>query len=110
MRLRELLDDSSIVIQCHDFPDADAISSGFAVYTYLKAHGKEVRLIYGGKRGITKPNLVIMTEQLGIPLEYVKELPEAELLLTVDCIYGEGNVTKFPAKKVAVIEHIQSSP
>jgi len=105
MRLRELLDDSSIVIQCHDFPDADAISSGFAVYTYLKAHGKEVRLIYGGKRGITKPNLVIMTEQLGIPLEYVKELPEAELLLTVDCIYGEGNVTKFPAKKVAVIDH-----
>ena len=105
MRLRELLDYSSVVIQCHDFPDADAISSGFAVYTYLKAHGREVRLIYGGKSEITKPNLVIMTEQLEIPLEYVKELPEAELLVTVDCVYGEGNVTKFPAKKVAVIDH-----
>ena len=105
MRLRELLDYSSVVIQCHDFPDADAISSGFAVYTYLKAHGREVRLIYGGKSEITKPNLVIMTEQLEIPLEYVKELPEAELLVTVDCVYGEGNVTKFPANKVAVIDH-----
>ncbi len=105
MRLRELLPYSSVVIQCHDFPDADTIASGFAVYTYLKEHGKEVRLIYGGKKKITKPNLVIMVEHLGIPLEYVTELSEAELLLTVDCVYGEGNVTRFPAKKVAVIDH-----
>ncbi len=105
MKLRQLLDYSSVVIQCHDFPDADAISSGFALYTYLKKCGKEVRLIYGGKSEITKPNLVIMTEYLEIPLEYVKEIPEAELLVTVDCVYGEGNVTKFPAKKVAVIDH-----
>ena len=105
MKLRQLLDYSSIVIQCHDFPDADSISSGFALYTYLKRNGKEVRLIYGGKSEITKPNLVIMKEHLEIPLEYVTELPEAELLVTVDCVYGEGNVTKFPAKKVAVIDH-----
>jgi phosphoglycolate phosphatase len=105
MRLNELLAYSSIVIQCHDFPDADAIASGYAVYTYLKNCGKEVRLIYGGKSEITKPNLVIMKEQLEIPLEYVTELPEAEFLLTVDCVYGEGNVTKFPAKHVAVIDH-----
>jgi len=105
MRLKDLLDYSSIVIQCHDFPDADAISSGFGVYTYLKEHGKDVRLVYGGKNEITKPNLVIMVEQLEIPLEYVTELSEAELLLTVDCVYGEGNVTRFPAKKVAVIDH-----
>ncbi len=105
MRLHELLQYSSIVVQCHDFPDADTIASGFAVYTYLKECGKEVRLIYGGKSKITKPNLVIMVEHLGIPLEYVTELPETELLLTVDCVYGEGNVTRFPAKKVAVIDH-----
>lgn len=105
MRLKDLLDYSSIVIQCHDFPDADAISSGFGVYTYLKKHGKDVRLVYGGNNEITKPNLIIMVDQLGIPLEYVTELPEAELLLTVDCVYGEGNVTRFPAKKVAVIDH-----
>lgn len=105
MRLEELLEYSSIVIQCHDFPDADAISSGFGVYTYLKKQGKTVRLVYGGKKEMTKPNLIIMVEQLEIPLEYVTELPETELLLTVDCVYGEGNVTRFPAKKVAVIDH-----
>ena len=105
MRLKELSEYSSVVIQCHDFPDADSIASGFAVYTYLKKRGTKVRLIYGGKNKITKPNLIIMTEQLEIPLEYVTELSEAELLLTVDCVYGEGNVTKFPAKQVAVIDH-----
>ncbi|MBQ3028987.1 MAG: DHH family phosphoesterase, partial [Lachnospiraceae bacterium] len=105
MRLKELSEYSSVVIQCHDFPDADTIASGFAVYTYLKKRGTKVRLIYGGKNKITKPNLIIMTEQLEIPLEYVTELSEAELLLTVDCVYGEGNVTKFPAKQVAVIDH-----
>lgn len=105
MRLKDLLAYDSVIVQCHDFPDADAIASGYAVYTYLKKQGKAVRLIYGGKQKITKPNLVILTEQLEIPLEYVTELPEAELLLTVDCVYGEGNVTAFPAKQVAVIDH-----
>ena len=52
MRLRELLPYSSVVIQCHDFPDADTIASGFAVYTYLKDNGKEVRLVYGGRNEI----------------------------------------------------------
>ncbi|MBQ9766838.1 MAG: DHH family phosphoesterase [Lachnospiraceae bacterium] len=105
MQLKDLLAYSSVIIQCHDFPDADAIASGYAVYTYLKNRGKEVRLVYGGRQEITKPNLVIMVDQLEIPLEYVTELQEAELLLTVDCIYGEGNVTPFPAKQVAVIDH-----
>ena len=47
------------MIQCHDFPDADAISSGFGVYTYLKRHGKAVRLVYSGKSKMTKPNLIM---------------------------------------------------
>ncbi|MDD5900489.1 MAG: DHH family phosphoesterase [Lachnospiraceae bacterium] len=105
MQLKDLLGYSSVVIQCHDFPDADTIASGYALYSYFREYGKEVRLVYGGKQKITKPNLLIMTEQLEIPLEYVKELPEAELLLTADCVYGEGNVTRFPARTVAVIDH-----
>lgn len=105
MQLQELLSYDSVTIQCHDFPDADTIASGFAVYTYLKKQNKKVRLIYGGRQEVSKPNLVIMKDMLNIPLEYAKELPKAELLLTVDCVYGEGNVTNFPAEKVAVIDH-----
>ena len=34
MKLSDLLEFKQIVIQCHDNPDADAIASGFAIYTY----------------------------------------------------------------------------
>ncbi len=67
--------------------------------------GKEVRLIYSGKTIIQKKNLVIMIEELQIPIEYVAELKPAELLLLTDCQYGEGNVTKHLANQVAMIDH-----
>lgn len=108
MKLRELLKFNQIIVQCHDNPDADAIASGYALYSYLKENGKDVRLIYSGRNVIRKSNLVIMLKELDIPIEHVrntgKENP-AELLVTVDCQYGEGNVTLYPAKTVAIIDH-----
>lgn len=108
MRLKDLLRYNHIIVLCHDNPDADAIASGFGVYTYLKEYGKDVRLVYGGRNIIRKSNLVTMVKELEIPIEHVrnveKEAP-AELLITVDCQYGEGNVCSFPAKTVAVIDH-----
>lgn len=94
-----------ICIQCHDSPDADAISSGFGLYSYFKDLGKEVRLIYSGGHKITKPSLIIMVERLHIPIEYVEELPECDILITVDCQYRGGNITVFDAGRVAMIDH-----
>jgi len=54
---------------------------------------------------ITKPSLTMFIEAIGIELELVSELPPADLLLTVDCQYGAGNVEKFPCQKFAVIDH-----
>ena len=96
MRLAELLAYNNIIIQCHDNPDADSIASGYAAYVYLQENGKEVRLIYGGRNAIRKSNLVMMVKELEIPIEHVRNMSEAEpaeLLVTVDCQYGEGNVT-----------------
>ncbi len=107
MRLKELLEYDNIVIQCHDNPDADAMASGLGVYCYLKDKGKQVRLIYGGKFKVQKTNLLLMIEELDIPIEYVETLEEPDMLVTVDCQYGQGNVTCFPAKEVAVIDHHQ---
>lgn len=108
MKLREFLKYDDIVVQCHNNPDADAIASGYGVYTYLKNKGKDVRFIYSGFESIHKANLSLMTESLEIPIEYVESLEdEPSLLVTVDCQYGEGNVTRFNAKKVAVIDHHQ---
>ncbi len=105
MRLRDLLNYDNIVIQCHDNPDADAIASGFAVYLYLKEHGKLPQLIYGGVSRIRKTNLVMMVEDLHIPIRHVETLEETELLVMVDCQYGGGNAQLFPAKAQAVIDH-----
>lgn len=108
MRLRDLLEYNQIVVQCHDNPDADAIASGYGVYTYLKNHGKDVRLVYCGRNIIRKSNLVTMVRELEIPVEHVRnsEMEKtAELLVTVDCQYGEGNVSMYPAENVAVIDH-----
>lgn len=108
MKLSKLLKYNQIIVQCHDNPDADAIASGYAIYTYLKEHGKDVRLVYGGRNVIRKSNLVMMIKELEIPIENVrhtsKEEP-TELLITVDCQHGEGNVTHYPAETVAVIDH-----
>lgn len=105
MRLHELLAYDSIVVQCHDNPDADALASGFAVYLYLKENGKNVRFVYGGRNAIRKSNLVLMVKELEIPVEQVFELEPPELLVTVDCQYGEGNVSYFEAETVAVLDH-----
>lgn len=108
MRLADLLAYNNIIIQCHDNPDADSIASGYAVYTYLQEQGKNVRLIYCGSNVIRKSNLVTMVKELEIPIEHVKSMygvEPAELVVTVDCQYGEGNVTNYPAQEVAVLDH-----
>ena len=103
--LHKILDHEDIVIQCHNFPDADTIASGFAIDTYLKEHGKSSRLVYSGPAKITKPNLVKMVELLRIPIEHVSSLPPAGTLIMADCQYGESNVAKFDAETVFVLDH-----
>lgn len=109
MRLSDLLTYENIIIQCHDNPDADAIASGYGLYIYFKENQKKVRFVYGGRFVIRKSNLVLMLRELEIPIEYVTELDMPDLLITVDCQYGEGNVTHFDAKEIAVIDHHQVS-
>lgn len=105
MKLSSLDDYNDIVIQMHDNPDADAVGSGYALYKYFTAKNKNVRLVYGGNYIITKSNILLLIDELDIPVEYVNKLDNPELLITVDCQYGEGNVKKFEAKNVAMIDH-----
>lgn len=96
---------NKICIQCHDNPDADSIASGYGIYAYFKERGKEVHLTYSGVSEISKPALQLMTEQLEIPVEYVQEMPDCDILITVDCQYKGGNIREFPVKRVAMIDH-----
>lgn len=110
-RLSDLEEYNPITVQCHDNPDADAIASGFGLYCYFKSRGKDVSLVYSGRNRIQKSNLVLMIKQLNIPIEYigVEESPvfRQGLLITVDCQYGAGNVTRMEADEVAIIDHHQ---
>ena len=106
MLLHNILSFDAIAIQCHDNPDADSIASGFALYSFCKAAGKKVKLFYAGRNTLAKPNLCAMVALLAIPLEH-EPVPAAwdGLLVTVDCQYGAGNVTRVSASQVAVIDH-----
>lgn len=106
MKLNELLAFNDIVIQCHDNPDADALASGYALLKYLRKNGKDARFIYRGRNRITKSNLRIMMDELEIPVTYEPEFDKVpELLVNVDCQYGQRNVTTTPARNIAIIDH-----
>ncbi|MCR4892569.1 MAG: DHH family phosphoesterase [Lachnospiraceae bacterium] len=106
MELKELLSYDDIVIQCHDNPDADALSSGYALYWYFHRLGKKARLIYRGRNRISKSNLRIMIEELDVPVTYEPDFTDVpELLITVDCQYGQKNVTGTEALHVVIIDH-----
>jgi phosphoglycolate phosphatase len=106
LELKNLAKSKHIVIQCHDIPDADAIGSGFALQCCLRSLGADAKLVYGGREEISKPSLRLMLEALHIDIAHVTGLPEdTDLLVTVDCQYGAGNVQKFPAPAFAVLDH-----
>ena len=107
MRLKDLNRFDNITIQCHDNPDPDALASAFGLYKYFKQSGNNVRIIYSGPFKIRKSNLLLMIKELDIPVSYYS--PNSGkidgLLLTADCQYGQGNVTKLKADDLAVIDH-----
>ena len=101
MKLSELLSFNNIIIQCHDNPDADALASGYALFWYLKRMGKEPKFIYRGVKRVNKSNLLIMMSELQVPVSYEPDFNEKpELLVLVDCQYGQKNVTVGEAEKV----------
>lgn len=105
MKLTDLQHYRSITIQCHDNPDADAIASGFALYTYFASLGKEVRLVYAGRNRIQKPNLLLMVEKLHIPIIYIDDVakymekePKGKiqgLHFTTGCIRTQINFQRY---------------
>lgn len=112
--LQQFLKYESICIQCHNNPDADTLASAFGLYCYFTEQRIATTLIYSGEEQIKKFNLKHMIEQCHIPLQYVSALPPTQLLLIADGQYGLGNVARFEAPSIAVIDHhiqsIESDP
>jgi phosphoglycolate phosphatase len=106
MKLSDLTSYKNIVLQTHNIPDADAVSCAYVLQKYFEQHSCNAKIIYGGPAKITKPSLMLFIEAMSIEIEFVSEPPEnTDLLITVDCQYGAGNVQKFPCRRFAVIDH-----
>ncbi len=104
--LNQFLNRGKITIQCHNYPDADSIGSGFALWQYFTDHGVAARLVYGGAQSINKCNLQLFVKNLHIPIEYVPDLKKVDgLLITVDCQYLSSNISRIEADEVLMIDH-----
>lgn len=96
-----------VIVQAHDFPDHDAISSAFAMAYLLRKQGFSPFITYNGF--IDRISLRNLIEWLDIPLVEPSKLnltPNDKIIVVDGCI-GEKNVTDFPGLEVAVIDHHQ---
>ena len=103
--LKQFLNYHHICIQCHNNPDADALASAYGLYCYFTAHHVQADIVYGGEQPIKKKYLKYMLDQCSIPARYVDSLPDCDLLLIADGQYGLGNVQKFEAPDIAIVDH-----
>lgn len=106
-QLIEICRGHKIYIQTHNFPDPDAIASGFALQNLLKQFQIESVLCYAGK--IDKFSARKMTEMFEIDLRSYEEIGldmrEEDYIICVDSQKGGGNVTDFTGNEIACIDH-----
>ncbi|OED84869.1 DHH family phosphoesterase [Vibrio crassostreae] len=105
--LERLKGDDRIIIQAHDFPDHDAISSAYALAYLLKSKGLRPYITFHGY--IDRVSLRNLIDWLDIPIYQPKDLkpqPDDKIIVVDGCI-GEKNVIDFPGLEVGVIDHHQ---
>lgn len=99
-----------VVIQAHDYPDHDAVSSAWALSYLLKSFDVQSIIVFKGE--IDRISLSNMINWLDIPiLEHSKAaLTPNDKIITIDGCIGENNVTDIDGEEIAVIDHHQVTP
>ena len=94
-----------VVIQAHDFPDHDAVASGYALRQLLRLRDIPAELCYSGR--IQSNSLTEAIRMLSIPLHNSSELnlTNQTQIILVDGFVGNRNVTDLPGEVVALIDH-----
>jgi nanoRNase/pAp phosphatase (c-di-AMP/oligoRNAs hydrolase) len=85
------------VIQTHDFPDHDAVASGFALARLLGRYGYSARLLYLGV--IRSHSLKTMIAGLGISPDRVEKMAPGDLI-NAPCLVVDGNPANTNARPV----------
>src|SRR5689334_3172816 len=93
-------DSSSVYIQTHNFPEHDAVASGFALQFFLKHFDKEGTMIYEGE--VLRDSLKRMIEELGIDIRPVSRctLSSEDKIIVVGGCKGNKNVASLSGVEV----------
>jgi nanoRNase/pAp phosphatase (c-di-AMP/oligoRNAs hydrolase) len=104
--LIEVLDKNHpVLVQTHDFPDHDAIASGYALKWLLDQRGFSTFLCYNGE--FQSESLEQAIRELQIPLLSASDLhlKNSNQIILVDGFAGNTNVTDLFGKLVGIIDH-----
>ena len=106
-KLIELCKNKVVWIQTHNFPDPDAIGSGYGLKKLFEHFGVPSTLCYVGK--LDRISTKKMTEMLGIEMVYQKdiesEMADDDLIICVDSQKGSGNILDLKGNEIACIDH-----
>ncbi len=105
-KLVELVRGHRVVIQTHDFPDADAMASAFGLQWILAQYEIASELIYHGR--IDKMNNRKMQNHFQIPmrnLDSISDLSEESYVINIDGQKNNSNFRNVIGKEVACIDH-----
>lgn len=99
-----------VIIQAHDFPDHDAISSAYGLSIILQTFSIKTLIVYNGD--IDRISLSNTISWLSIPIIHCSKanLNVNDCIITVDGCIGEKNITDMPGDEIAVIDHHTVSP
>lgn len=95
-----------VYIQTHNFPDPDAISSGFGLQYLLRQKGIESTICYAGQ--VDRVSTKNMIQLFNIEIKNIKDLDKhhktSEIIL-VDTQYVPGNVDLFDGMVIGCVDH-----
>ncbi len=98
-----------VLIQAHDFPDHDAVATGYALQHLLEVKNIPAVLCYGGE--IQSFSLQEAIDRLEIEIYSSAELKqkmtglEGAQIIVVDGFVGNSNISGVPGTVVGVIDH-----
>lgn len=95
-----------LLVQTHDYPDIDAVASAWALAELLRQNGVEAECVHRGE--IRSRSLSRLLAELAIRIASAPRPGTDPSIIVVDGSPSNGNVSLFPGKLLAVIDHHRS--
>lgn len=105
--LTALKGEKRVFIQCHNFPDHDAVASAYGLQSLLKEFDIKASIIYKGE--IQRESLLKMITSLNIEIHNCSDfnIEESDKIIIVDGCVENSNVENLLGEEIGVIDHHQ---